>query len=116
MLPDGIEELREFANEFMVDPTEIQSLEEYEDEDGYERTRWVTKEHTKSFALPIGQRELLRAQQAGYEVEARRFLPSGTNVTEDDVLVVEGKQWNVTGIPERTEKLSADVEVYLRSR
>lgn len=116
MLPDGIEEIREFARERMLEPTEIQVLETYEDAGGLERTRWITREHTRSFALPVGQRELLRAQQAGIEVESRRFLPVGTPVTEDDVLLVDGQLWNVTGIPEYTEELSAHVEVYLRRR
>lgn len=116
MLPDGIAEIREFAEERMIEPTEVQALETYEDEQGLERTRWVTKETTRSFALPVGQRELLRAQQAGIEVESRRFLPVGTAVTEEDVLLVDGQLWNVTGIPEYTEELSAHVEVYLRRR
>ncbi len=100
----------------MTEPTTIQFLETYEDEQGLERTRWVDKENTYSFAQPVGQRELLRAQQAGIEIESRRFLPVGTAVTEEDILVVDEQQWNVTGIPEYTEELSAHVEVYLRRR
>lgn len=115
-LPDGIAELREFVREYMRDPTTIRFLQTYEDEQGLERTRWVTRENTVSFASPIGQRELMRAQQAGYEVDARRFLPAGTVVSEDDILVVDGVQWSVTGIPERTQDLAADVEVHLRRR
>jgi hypothetical protein len=115
-LATGIAEIREFALGFMTEDTDIQTLETYEDEDDLERTRLVTRESTKSFAMPVGQRELLRAQQAGIEVESRRFLPAGTVVSEDDVLVVDEQKWSVTGIPEFTEELSAHVEVYLRRR
>jgi hypothetical protein len=116
MLPEGIREIREFAEQFMLEETEIHYLERYEDENGYERTRWELKERTKSFSLPVGQRELLRAQQAGIEVEARRFMPIDVDVTTEDTLYVNGRRWNVTGIPDLTEQLSAHTEVYLRRR
>ena len=100
----------------MTEETLIQRLVETEEEEGYPRTEWQTIETTRSFALPVGQRELLRAQQGGYEVESRRFLPVGTDVTVEDALWVDDARWEVTGIPEFTEELSAHVEVYLRAR
>lgn len=115
-LPPGIAELREFAQERMLEPTQVQRLVTTEVEPGYPRTSWETIANTNSFARPVGQRELLRAQQAGIEVESRRFLPIGTDVTEEDVLVVDSQQWSITGIPEKTEELSSTVEVYLRRR
>jgi hypothetical protein len=116
MLPDGIPELREFVESYMYEVTEVQRSVTTEEEEGYPRTSLQTVETTKSLAQPVGQRELLRAQQAGFEVESRRFLPAGTYVTLDDVLVVDGEKWNVTGIPEFTEELSAHTEVYLVRR
>ena len=115
-LPPGIPELREFARESMTEPTQIQRLVETETEPGYPRTSWETIEQTFSFTRPVGQRELLRAQQAGIEVESRRFLPVDTDVTEADRLIVDEQEWNVTGMPEFTEERSAHVEVYLRRR
>jgi hypothetical protein len=116
-LPPGIPELRQFVESmYLHEPTEVQRLEQYTDEDGYQRTRWETSEITKSFAVPVGQRELLRAQQMGIEVEARRLLPIGVELTTDDVLYVDEQRWNITGIPEMTEEFAANVEVYLRRR
>jgi SPP1 family predicted phage head-tail adaptor len=115
-LPDGIAELREFVEGYMTDRTLIQRVIETEVEEGYPRKSLQTVEITKSHPVPVGQRELLRAQQAGYEVEAIRLMPVDTDVTEDDVVEVDGEQWDVTGIPAFAKEFSANLTVYLRRR
>lgn len=109
----AVASMRRFSEQFMTEETEILRFTETEVEAGYPRLAWVTVETTKSYGASLGQREVLRANQAGYEVDGKRLLPIGTDVRREDRLKVGDKTYEVVGIAEMTEALQAHVAVFV---
>jgi SPP1 family predicted phage head-tail adaptor len=103
--------LRNFSQRLMTEDTEILRFTEVEEEPGYPRQTWTTVETTKSYGLPLGQREVMRASQEGYQAEGKRLLPVGTDVQREDRIKVAGKTYEIVGITEMTEALQAHTEV-----
>lgn len=109
----GINELRNFSHSWRQEPTEILRLEEFQDDQGYQRPRWNVVENTHSFRMPMGQREMMRANQAGYQAELKCLLPIESSVTLEDRIRVAGHEYEVVGITEMTDSMQAHRSVFI---
>lgn len=108
----AIDELRSFAQAFMVEDTDIIRDVETEVEAGYPRLTPTVVENTRSFGESIGAREEIVLNQAGYEADAARYLPFGTEIYVSDRLSVGDATYEITAID--TKETTAAFTPYVR--
>lgn len=113
----GIGHQRRAARRMMVDPTDIIRDVETEDEEGYPRITPAVVATTRSWGDTLGASEQIVSNQAGYDANAVRYLPVGTDVRHTDRLQIGTKLYDIESIEDQgTEAYRVHIRVLVRSR